>query len=167
MQEAREEHGMTQEQLALDFNLSKQMVSHIECDRRKMPKDVMPKAVETLDCGFLSMETAAEVTGGAWVGKLNGDNVDLHRSSVKAKAMEELKEAMFALENTCLVNHPSSIDHTHREDLKRMLFECIDVIVCLSHLVAVVCKEYGISWFKIWKDHKLKLVAKKYLKFIK
>lgn len=164
MQEAREAAHLTQEQLAFHFNLSKQMISHIERERRKIPEDVAPKSTQTLDCGFYAMELAHQFTGGAFVTKLDGDQVDLHRSSVKAKAMEELEEAMQHLQNISLVNLPDKTDEQKREKLKVMLIECIDVIVCLSHFCAVICKEYSISWVQIWKDHRLKLKARKYLK---
>jgi transcriptional regulator with XRE-family HTH domain len=164
LKEARESREGTQEQLALDLNISRQLVSHIETGRRKLPEDIAPKSTERLDCGFYSMEVAHEMTGGSFVGKLNGDQVDLHRSSVKAKALEELEEAIHHIRDICLVNRPDQSDKEQQEQLKQVLIECVDVIVCLSHFVAVICKEYGISWVRIWKDHKLKLKARKYLK---
>lgn len=164
LKEARESRGETQEQLAFEFNLSRQMVSHIEKERRKLPEDIAPRSVQLLDDGFYSLEVAHLMTGGSFVGKLDGENVDLHRSSVKEKAEEELEEAMAALRHISVVNRPDNTNPEQQEQLKKALLECIDVIVCLSHFVAVICKEYGLSWVRIWKDHKLKLKARKYIK---
>lgn len=154
-----EERGsrVTQKELANRLNLSRSMVAEIERGNRRLPRDVAPRAVQTLDSGFYAMEVASEMTGGSWVMKLN--NVDLHRSAVKEKSLEELDEAIVRLRGMSLAN--KSID---TKELKSLLLELLDVIVATSHLVAVVCKEYSISWVGLWREHRQKLKAKGYLK---
>lgn len=164
IQEARLASELTQEQLALDFHLSKQMVSHVERGRRKLPKDVMPKAIETLDCGFVAVAAASEVTGGAWVTKLDGDHVDLHRSSVRAKTEEELHEALNAISSVCVANHPSGMKEEDRRQLEEALIQAIDAITALTHYVSVICRDYRFSWNKLWKIHRSKLKARKFIK---
>lgn len=157
--EARKEAGITQQDFADEINLSRPMVAAIETERRRMPRDVMRKAVETLDCGFYAMEAAQEAVGQAWVTKL--DNVDLHRSAVREKAIEELQEVMKEITATSSVNPPEPGQH---EQVKTVLIESIDAIVCLSHFVAVYCKEYGVSWTQMWREHRQKLIQRGYLK---
>lgn len=154
-----EERGsrVTQKELANRLNLSRSMVAEIERGNRRLPKDVAPRAVATLDSGFYAMEIAAELTGGSWVTKLN--NVDLHRSAVKEKSLEELDEAIVRLRRMSFAN--KTIDKT---ELKVLLLELLDVIVATSHLVAVVCKEYSISWVGLWREHRQKLKQRGYLK---
>lgn len=157
--EARKEAGITQQDFANEINLSRPMVAAIETERRRMPRDVMKKAVETLDCGFYAMEAAQEVLGEAWITKL--DNMDLHRSAVREKAIEELQEVMKEIAATSSVSPPGTGQH---EQLKTVLIESIDAIVCLSHFVAVYCKDYGLSWTELWTEHRRKLVERGYLK---
>jgi transcriptional regulator with XRE-family HTH domain len=154
-----EERGsrVTQKELAEHINLSRSMVAEIEAGRRKLPRDVAPRAVKTLDSGFYAMEVAAEMTGGSWVTKLN--NVDLHRSAVKEKSLEELEEATQWIRKTSIANKSNT-----SEEIKKVLLESIDAIVALSHFVAVVCKEYSVSWVGIWREHRQKLKERGYLK---
>ncbi|SMO54436.1 helix-turn-helix domain-containing protein [Melghirimyces algeriensis] len=157
--ESRSEAGVTQQELGEELNLSRSMISEIEAGRRKMPRDVVRKATEVLDDGFYAMAAAQEVLGEGWIPKLN--NVDLHRSAVREKALEELQEAMDQITATSSVNRPEPGKH---DDLKAVLIECIDAIVCLSHFVAVYCKEYGLSWFGLWREHRRKMVERGYIK---
>lgn len=161
--EARQEY-MTQQELAEKLHLSRSMIAEIEAGRRRLPKDVAPKAVEILDCGFYAMEVAREMTGGSWVAKLNGENVDLHRASVKAKTQEELYEALEAINGICVANKPESMKEQERIKLEEAMIQAIDAIVALSHYVAIVCKEYGFSWLQLWRKHFMKLLKNGYVK---
>jgi hypothetical protein len=135
------------------------MIAEIEAGRRRMPRDVAKQAVETLDCGFYALESAQAILGDAWIPKLN--NVDLHRSAVREKALEELQEAMDQLAVTSSVNEP---DPNSRDEVKAVLIESIDAIVCLCHLVAVYCKEYGFSWVGMWREYHRKAEKRGYMK---
>ncbi|OYD07895.1 helix-turn-helix domain-containing protein [Paludifilum halophilum] len=157
--QSRNEAGVTQQELGQELNLSRSMISEIEAGRRKMPRDVVRKATKLLDDGFYAMAAAQEVLGEGWIPKLDG--VDLHRSAVREKALEELQEAMEQISATSSVNRP---DRGRHDDIKDTLIESIDVIVCLSHLVAVYCQEYGLSWTDMWREHRRKLEERGYIK---
>jgi transcriptional regulator with XRE-family HTH domain len=157
--EARAHAHMTQEELAYHLNMSRPAVANVERGYRKMPRDVMGKAVETLDCGFYAMAAAQEVLGRAWIPKLDG--VDLHRSAVREKVLEELQEAIQEISSTSSVNQPEPGKH---DDLREVLIESIEAITCLAHFVAVYCKEYGLSWSELWTEHHRKLESNGYLK---
>jgi transcriptional regulator with XRE-family HTH domain len=157
--QARAHAGMTQEELAYHLNMSRPAVANVERGYRKMPRDVMGKAAETLDDGFYAMETAQEVLGEGWIPVLN--NVDLHRSAVKEKMLEEIQEAMDQMAVTSMVEPPGP---DRRKEIEQLLLECIDVIVGLNHYVAVLCREYAISWFGIWRLYHKKVRDRGYLK---
>lgn len=157
--EARKHADFTQEQFAVEINLSRPALANIETGRRRMPKDRIKVANETLDDGFYAMASVQEVLGDTWIPVLDG--VDLHRAAVKEKAIEELREAMDEITATSMVNRP---DPKRREEIQHLLMECIDVIVCLTHLVAVICREFGISWVGMWREYHRKAEKQGYLK---
>ncbi|MFY0545492.1 helix-turn-helix transcriptional regulator [Brevibacillus sp. H7] len=164
LKEARALYGVTQKDFASELYVSRSTVAMVETGERELPDEAVPVAVGKLDCGFLAMEVAAEYTGGAFVSKLDGDGVDLHRSSVKAKTAEELTEALSAIQGVCVANRPEKISSHDREQLEHSLLQVIDAIVALAHYVAVICREYRFSWTTLWRQHRKKLKANGYLK---
>lgn len=162
--EVREAAGYTQEQLAMDLFISRESISLAEQGRRKVPKSIRKKLVETLDDGFLAFAIAEEAMGDIFITKLNGERVDLHRSSVKNKTKEELLEAIEWIEASCIVNHPSSMNAEERIKLEEALIQAIDAIYALCHFVAVICREYKFSWIRLWKKHRKKLKERGYVK---
>jgi transcriptional regulator with XRE-family HTH domain len=160
---ARGRHDMTQGDLAGEHYLSRSMVAEVERGAKRLPKDVAPKAARRLDDGFLAMEIAHEFTGGAWIGRLNGKGVDLHRSSVRAKTIEELDELSQSIDGFSMVNAPGLIDHEQRKILEDIMIEACDVVVAVNHLLAVSCEDYGISWYGIWDQWKKKALASGYI----
>lgn len=157
--EARKQADYTQEQFALELNLSRPALANIESGRRRMPRDRMKVANEVMDDGFYAMATVQEVLGETWIPVLDG--VDLHRSAVREKAIEEIREAMDQITATSMVNQP---DPKRRDEVQNLMMECIDVIVCLTHLVAVICREFGISWVGMWREYHRKAEEQGYLK---
>ncbi|GAB7387417.1 hypothetical protein BSNK01_12530 [Bacillaceae bacterium] len=164
LQEAREEKGIAQEQLAFELNLSRQMISHVENGRRKLPKDVAPKSARILDCGFYIIELAHYFTGGAFAKKLNGDRVDLHRGIVTMKTLEELREAHDAIEKADVTDHPSAVTKEQRERIEHAAIQALDAVVALLHYVAVMCRDYKFSWFGLWMKWRKKARERGYLK---
>lgn len=164
MREARDAAEMTQLEFGFEVNMSRSAIGMIEIEERKLPKEVSRKAVEVLDDGFFSMAAAEEAVGHSWVPKLDGEYVDLHRSSVAKKAEEELNEALEAIGRMCLVNHPKSMDKHGRAELREALLQVVDAIVALSTYAAVICREYSLSWVKLWRDHRKKLKERGYVK---
>ncbi|WLR50070.1 helix-turn-helix transcriptional regulator [Bacillus tianshenii] len=163
LKQLRDDNKRTQQQMAFDFNVSRESFSAYETERAKLPADIAQQLTNEFNDPFVALEAVAEYYG--WgIGKLDGQAVDLHRASVKAKTEEELEEALEAIKKVCLSNNPSFMEAHQRDELKRALMEAIDAIVALKHFVAVICKEYGFSWIKLWAEHKVKLIARKYKK---
>lgn len=129
---------------------------------RKASRPVMKAAVEHYDDGQLYLAAAAEVTGGASAPWL--DNVDLHRANVLFKTVEEMKEVLEASGRAPISKTNEQITESERNQIKQLLMETVEAITALTHLAAVLCKEYSFSWLGTWKEHRAELKAKKYMK---
>src|SRR5690606_23868711 len=97
--------------------------------------------------------------------KLNGDCVDLHRSSVKAKALEELEEAIDALRRFDLENKPRDVTPEQREEIiEGLVMELLGAANAIETLVSVVCEEYGISVSEVYERFNKRMQDKGYQK---
>ena len=157
----------TQTQLSFDINVAPSTVSAFETGYRKIPPDVASAAMEKFDDPRLAMEAANEYTAGAWTSWLDGPAVDLHRSSVKTKAEEELEEALEAIRKAKLNIHPDYLGNFDRDDIETSLGEAADAVTALNTYIAIICKEYRISWLKVWLKHKKKLISRGFINFVK
>lgn len=162
--EAREAAGFTQNDFAAEVNLSRSAIAMIEQGKRKLPRDVVGKAVEVMDDGLYAMATAQEVIGYSWIPVLDGPNVDLHRSSVAARTKKEVQEFLDAAESICVSIPPHCISECDSAKLDEALDEAADAVVALLHYIAIVCKEYNKSWRRVWIRIYQKCKAKGYIK---
>ncbi|MEK3943501.1 XRE family transcriptional regulator [Paenibacillus sp. FSL H3-0310] len=143
-------------------NVDASQIGKIVKGTRKASRPVMKAAVEHYDDGQLSLAAAADVTGGAFAPWL--DNVDLHRASVLFKTIEEMEEVLDASGHAPISKTNEQITDAERHQIKRLLMETVEAITALTHLAAVLCKEYSFSWLGTWKEHRAELKVKKYLK---
>ncbi len=140
--------GLTQKELGNIGNISPKTVSAIKLGRRNAAKDVLNSWAEKLDCPRVYLEMVREAGGGVygtiW---LDGENVDLHRTSVFMKTGEELREALEALGSTekHIINHPNQVREEEKTQIKEALMQCLDARVAIDTLVAVKCEAYGLS----------------------
>ncbi|TCS80351.1 helix-turn-helix transcriptional regulator [Tepidibacillus fermentans] len=154
----------SQLKLSFDLNVSRESISAYETERAKIPSDVSSAIVNKYDDPWFAMEVANEYTAGTSVKKLDGEYVDLHRASVKTKTEEELQEAIDALRGISVVNLANSVNQSELEKIRKALLQVIDAIYAASHLVAVLTKEYGFSWVKLWHEHYKKLQERHYVR---
>ncbi|MBO1514306.1 XRE family transcriptional regulator [Metabacillus bambusae] len=163
---AREEIGSTQLEITFDdYFGSRESISQQENGRYQVQPELTKYYAEKHNNPFPAIQAAHEYT--SWgIAKLNGEAVDLHRTSVSLKTKEELKEALEAVSeaNKKITVNPQSIDQRDIKAIETAIQECIDAITALTHYVAVLCKEYGISWMKMWTQHKLKLIQRRFVK---
>lgn len=162
LEQALKRSGDTRQKAGLIVNADASLVGKIARGSRKASKPVMRAAVEHYDDGQLFLAAAAEVTGGASAPWL--DNVDLHRASVLIKTLEEMREVLDASGLAPISKTNEQINDTERQQIKRLLMETVEAITALTHLAAVLCKEYSFSWLGTWKEHRAELKAKKYMK---
>ncbi|MDU0332565.1 helix-turn-helix transcriptional regulator [Paenibacillus sp. 3LSP] len=128
---------------------------------RKPSKEVMQSTIDHYDDGRLYIAAAGEVTGGATVPWLN--NVDLHRSSVHLKVLEEIGEAKEALHHAPITKTREQLNQSDLAKIKTAIMESVEAITALMHYVSVLCKEYCFSYIGIWREHRSELRAKKYI----
>lgn len=165
LREARESKGLTQEAIGRAGFISSKMVSAIECGRRAASADVLERLATHLDHPRFYIEAAAEITGGTYCSPwLDGDGVDLHRTSVWAKTCKELQEAIKAVSAADVVNAPSRADEAHRQIVHDSMIQVLDVRVAIDHYLAVMCEEYRYSILAVFQEHCQKLESRGYTK---
>lgn len=158
---SRKDRGLKQSELEIPYSDS--MVSMIERGDRHIAPDVAPMLAQKLDHPALFAEIARELTGGFGPAWLNGPNVDLHRSSVREKCLEELREAMAAIEKFAASRPPGAETEMDRKARYEHLLQAFDAIVALFHYIGIQCLEYGFSMLKLSRDHYAKLKGKRYV----
>src|SRR5690606_39183299 len=95
--------------------------------------------------------------------KMDGESVDLHRSSVKAKALEELEEAINAIRGFDAVNRPGNVTDEKREEIiEGLMMELLGAENAIETLVSVVCEEYGISVSEVYERFNKRMQDKGY-----
>lgn len=157
LREARLVKNFTQESVGNIGFCSGKMISKIERGERQISIDVLEKVTKTLDDPRLYMEAANEITGGVFgVSWLDGDMVDLHRSSVKEKSIEELQEAIDAISAVKTSDNPRFCKIEQREVAKKSILEMIDVFDAAAHYIAIYCREYGFSPKELFYEHNQK-----------
>lgn len=165
LREARLKRGVTQQALGSEAYVSDSLISDIEHGRRKGSKEIRAALARALDYAKLYMEAAEEVTGGVYCTPwLDGDGVDLHRTSVWAKTCEELQEAIKVVSAADVVNAPSRADESHRQAIHDSMIQVLDARVAIDHYLAVMCEEYGFSILAVYQEHRQKLESRGYTK---
>ena len=164
IREARLQLGITQEQAGGIAFVSSKTISSYECGRRHIAPEVLGVLVQQLDNPRLCMEAAAQITGGAYCSPwLDGEGVDLHRTSVWAKTLEELQEAACAVAATKVANRPQRAVESELAQVRESLMQVLDARVAIDHYVAVICQEYGESIGATYKAHREKLESRGYV----
>ena len=149
-------------QTGLGIPYSQQMLSAIEQGKRTMAADMAPRIAEKLDHPALYAELARELTGfgPAW---LDGPNVDLHRAAVREKCVEELREAMQAIDRMPAYTPPGAIDTGARKARYEHLMQVMDAAEACFMYIGIECLEYGYSMLQLSRDHYTKLRNKRYI----
>ncbi|MBY9081053.1 XRE family transcriptional regulator [Paenibacillus sp. HN-1] len=162
LESAMKREGETRKEVGRIAHSDPSMIGKVIKGSRKASEPVMRAATQHYDDGQLFLAAAGEVTGGAFPPWLN--NVDLHRASVLVKSVEELREVLAASSEAPISKTGEQITETERRQIKRLLMETVEAITALTHLAAVLCREYSFSWLGTWKEHRAELKAKKYVK---
>lgn len=165
LRESREIKHITQKTAASMGYCSYKLISAIERGERQISIDVLGRLTNEMDDPRLYMEAANEITGGVFgVPWLNGDCVDLHRSSVKEKVSEELQEALNAISKVRIYNNPNKITPEQLNSITESILEVIDVYIASAHYIAIMGREYGLSVKDLFEEQRQKLIKNGYLK---
>lgn len=151
-----------QQKVASELNIARETLSKYENGRSKIPADIGRKLTKKYDNPKFAITLRNEYTGTGtrW---LDGPNVDLHRSAVKEKTLEEMNEAIEQLEKTSLVKPLRNVQHFEIQDLENVLDELVEAQTAIDHLVAIVCMDAGISYVDLWDKHYRSLASNGYL----
>lgn len=166
LRNARLQKGLGQKDVGRMMFMSHKSVSAIENGRRKLPHDVGPSIARALDDPELYCALQVAATGGVAIPFLNGPKVDLHRSSVRAKTIEEVKEALRALEEAdCLINAkgPEDLGPEGERQVDECIHQLIEAQTGCQIMVAVLCRQYGRSMGEAYEAHRKELVGKGFL----
>lgn len=154
--------GETQEQVAMEFNVSRESISKYENGHTKLPADVSRAMMKRKENPWFAMAIRNEYTGTGSI-RLDGPNVDLHRSSVKEKTIEEIEEMMSVLKTISFAKPMNHLSNWERPEIEKLVEEAIEAQTAIDHLIAIVCKEAGISYLDSYQNHYLQLQAKGYV----
>lgn len=165
IKEARELKGITQKNLAEDSFLSPKTISAIETGRRALTHENLKIICSELDDPRVYVEAVNEICGNVFsINWLDGDAADLHRASVKEKVIEELSEAIRAINLTKIYKNPKSCDECDIENIKCSVQETIDVFNATAIYIAVICREYSLDIREMFNIQKEKLIKRGYIK---
>lgn len=153
----------TQQKQALEMSVARETISRYETNKDRVNVDVARQYSAKYDNPRFAITVQNEYTGTGPV-ILDGENVDLHRSAIKEKTLEELEEAFNRLKSTSLAKPLACMELFEKQDLHDSLEELIEASTAISNLVAVVCMESGISYKELWVDHYNYLISKGFLK---
>lgn len=151
-----------QQKVATELNVARETLSKYENGRSKIPADVGRKLTKKYDNPKFAITLRNEYTGTGprW---LDGPNVDLHRSAVKEKTIEEMNEAIDQLEKTSFAKPFRNAAHFEIQDIETTLDELVEAQTAIDHLVAIVCMETGINYVDLWNKHYRSLASSGYL----
>lgn len=161
----REKKGITQEELATRHFMSRRTLSNIEKSGENINFYTIAGIIKYLNDPVLTIEAINELTGGMFsIKTLNGSNVDLHRSCVKEKIIEELNEAINVISNSRIYQNPNGITGLDRSLIRKGIMEIIDVFNASGIYIQVMCSEYGFDAQEMFKEQEEKMIKKGYIK---
>lgn len=164
VKEARTKRGIRQDDIARLAHVHRTYISHLENGRVPDNPEVLRTLAKELDCAWLYKALHEAVASLVFVHrKLDGENVDLHRSSVKAKTLEELEEAIEAVRGFDAVNKPGNVTPEQREEIiEGLMMQLLGAENAIETLVSVICEEYGISVSEVYERFNKRMQDKGY-----
>lgn len=147
-----ESEEMTQVQMAMDLNISEQLVSHIKNGRRNMAEDVAASSIKKYDNPFYIMEIMHEFGDKCSPPVFRGNSVERHRLAFEESMIHEAKQAIDTLFEVSLIKHPSLINREERQRVKEAIGELLDVEAWAKNLSALLSNEYDISFKECYKS---------------
>lgn len=169
LKQAREQSGILQRDLGQEVHLSNKMISAIETDRRRVPKDLKPAYARRIDQPEAYLALAADANGGvlvpAW---LDGPAADLSPAVVAGRTDEEIAEMQKARQEIRRIilraRAGEQLNDLDRQRVKRALSEDYDAWQALAIEIAIDARLCGISLAELAAEHRQKLVARGYVK---
>lgn len=140
-----EGEGITGEQIAMDLNVSSQLVSHMKKERRTMQADIAKDSIALYDNPEYTMDILYEFSDGMTSPVLRGKNIEHHRLAFSAHAKREIEESLEMIKKVCLAKPPNSLDCIEKESVKNLMDELLDARIHIDNLLMQVQIEYKLS----------------------
>lgn len=156
----QKEEGLEGVQIAMDLNVSPQLVSNIKHGHRKLQKDIAKTSLATYDCPDYAMELLYEFSEGFTAPVLRGKAIEQHRLAFKEFLRNEAKEAFEKLKEVNLMKSPSNADKEDVEQIKGLIAELDDTEIAIANFKRILAKEYCISLKELKKQRAATLKAK-------
>lgn len=164
MAAARKRMNLTQEDLGMGINYSRESVAKFEAGTRNIPKGIYREVAQTIDDPEYYFLTQEEATGHVSIPYFNGDFVDHHPSSMKHLVQIETNEALNHLEKACWYKPIHNRTDTEKEEMRKVLRELLDAAASMINLVAVICREYDFSMKDVFKEWRVSLKIRRFRK---
>jgi hypothetical protein len=153
----------TQLKFGFEIGAGREAVSKYENGRSKVPADISRIIVNKFDDPKFALAVQHQYTGTGPIW-LNGQNVDLHRCSVREKTIEELEEAICSIKSISLVKPKEAIDPYEKKNMMDMIEEAVEAATALANFIAVTTEHLDISYTGVWSNHYQHLEKAGYIK---
>lgn len=142
----RGRQGLTQDNIADDLFISKQLVSHLENDRRNMSKELATSSVGTFADAQYGFEIARE-TAGDYITPLTtaGKGIEWHRLALEESFKKEATEAVNRFNEVSLIKPPQYTDDHEKSQISEGIKELLDVQASINSFLVRLEQEYEIS----------------------
>lgn len=150
----QKEEGLEGVQLAMDLNVSPQLISNIKHGHRKLQKDIAKSAMTTYDSPEFIMQLLYEFSEGYTAPVMKNEVIEKHRLALEEFTIEQVTDVIEILEDVSLVKPPGMTNEEERKRIKDIINELLDAETAIANLKAILANEYGISLKKCIKDRK-------------
>jgi len=150
----QKEEGLDGVQLAMDLNVSPQLVSNIKHGHRKLQKDIAKSAMTTYDSPEFIMQLLYEFSEGYTSPVLKGRAIEHHRLALEEFANEQMEEAQRILKEVSFIKPPGETTEQEKERIKEVIYELLDAKTAINNLIAILSKDYNISVKRCIKERK-------------
>ncbi|UOQ94062.1 helix-turn-helix domain-containing protein [Halobacillus shinanisalinarum] len=145
LKQLRARQGLTQEQVAHDLNISKQLVSHVETGRRRLHEEIARKSLSCYDDPIYAMNVMYEFSNGFTAPQLTGTSIEWHRLCIKEITVREMEKALAILNEVSLCKPPKEADWEERKRIASAVDELLDTEIAISNMKVILASEYSIS----------------------
>lgn len=160
--EGRKRQGMTQEDVSIEVNYSREAIAKYETGNRSMPKELYPKITQSIDDPELYFDSWGATTGYVSIPYFDGEHIDRHPTSMVYMTKRETDEAFEHLNQICWAKPAKVFSESDKELLKKSLLETLDASATMINMVAAICSEHQISMKALFQSWHVSLKSRKF-----
>ncbi|WP_121615250.1 helix-turn-helix transcriptional regulator [Virgibacillus halodenitrificans] len=141
----RKRQDLTQENMASDLHVSKQLVSHMENNRRTMSEELIKSSVSFYSDAAYGFEMARETARDYITPLTNGGKaVEWHRLALEEVFKREATEAINRFNEVSLVKPPQYVDEEEKSQIIEGIKELLDVQASINSFLVGLEQEYNV-----------------------